>query len=105
MAVERGIIKFFNSERKFGFVTVLDRSGSPTKLEFMFHYNDGFFVRMGPVGPEFKFKTGTIVDGKGVRKLDTPKQGMTIVLVRGRDAKGEKVEKWAFAANYDSFVL
>ncbi len=105
MNVERGIIKFFDRTKKFGFVTVLDDDGSPTKLELYLHYNNGFFVRMGDTEPEFRFKTGTVVDGKGVRNVDIPKKGTSIVFLRGKTvlADVEKVEKWAFAANYDSF--
>jgi len=103
MSIARGIVKFFNAERKFGFVTVLDDDGNPTKLELYFHYNDGFFIRMGDTEPEFRFKTGSIVDGKSVRNVDKPKTGASIVFIPCDVGKNLKVEKWAFAANYDSF--
>lgn len=103
MGIARGIVKFFNADRKFGFVTVLDDEGNATKHELYFHYNDGFFMRMGDTEPEFSFKTGTIVDGKGIRNVDKPKPGASIVFVGCGIGKNLKVEKWAFAANYDSF--
>ena len=104
MSIERGIIKFFSAEKKFGFVTVLDYQGKPTKVELHLSYVNGFFVRMGDTEPEFKFRTGSIVDGKGVRNVDMPKKGVPIVFVRGKTATedGGTIDKWAIAAQYDS---
>lgn len=102
-AVEYGIVKFFKDDKKFGFLTVLDANGDPTKTELFFHYSDGHFMRAGDNEPEFWFETGTMHKGK-VQYIRVPEKGDKLVFTRGRNAKGEKVSKWTFAFHYDSII-
>ena len=101
--VEYGIVKFFKEDKKFGFVTVLDANGDPTKTELFFHYNNGYFLREGATEVEFRYETGSMTD-KGVKHLKLPEKGDKIVFVRGQSTKGEKVAMWGQAAVYDSLI-
>jgi hypothetical protein len=101
--VEYGIVKFFKEEKNFGFVTVLDASGAPTNTELFFHNSNGHFLRVGDSQPDFRYETGTIVDGR-VKHIKPVAKGDKIVFHRGRNDKGEKVAKWAHASQYDSII-
>lgn len=101
--VERGIVEFFKSDKKFGFVRVLDAEGDPTNTVLFFHYGNGNFLREGDDGPDFRYETGSKTDC-GVMDIKAPEKGDMLVLVRGRNAKGEMVAKWGYAWQYDSIV-
>jgi cold shock CspA family protein len=101
--IEYGIVKFFKDDKKFGFVTVLDANGDPTSTELFFHYNNGHFLREGTSEPDFRYETGTMVDGR-VKHIKEPQKGDKVVFVRGSSAKGDKVAKWGSAAQYDSII-
>lgn len=102
--VEYGIVKFFDERegKRFGFLTVLDGDGNPTKEEVFFHYNDGEFIGHDGENPIF---CGSSIqkDGQPVR-LRSPQKDDKLVFLRSAGSRGDKACPWGFAETWDKHV-
>lgn len=80
---EYGTVKMFNSTKGFGFLTVVDAAGMPTKEEIFFHISTGR-------------------SSMGYR-MAAPKAGDKVRFLRVTDNKGRvKASEWLYASDYES---
>ncbi|HOX30202.1 MAG TPA: cold shock domain-containing protein [Candidatus Paceibacterota bacterium] len=81
----RGIVKYFNPAKKFGFI-----KGSDGK-EFFFH-TTAYRI--------FDVKKGQVAFIEAVPKK-APKEGDEIIFIEGQGPKGAKAEYWTFVADLE----
>ncbi|OGG68196.1 hypothetical protein A3E65_00020 [Candidatus Kaiserbacteria bacterium RIFCSPHIGHO2_12_FULL_56_13] len=86
MALERGVVKFFNDEKGYGFLITGEDE------ELFFHRRNGREVTQAADG-------ALSLSYEPLPKGTCPKTYRTVLFERGRDAKGPVAERWGFDPN------
>lgn len=97
--VARASVKFYDADKSFGFVRVLDANGRRTGEELFFHLLAACNLIDGEDSPEFKVVRGR-PDGSSLQR--TPEANDILVIEEGYGNRGRKVQYWNYADEYDS---
>lgn len=91
--MKKGIVKWFNVQKRFGFLTV-----EGEKNDLFFHFNDGYFIDPGKDKPVFS--SATKVRDQRVYPLRDPKQGEEIIFEESKNAQGPIAKPWGYYSTW-----
>ena len=92
VVVERGTVKFFSEEGKYGFVEM------PGSQDVFFHIYDGVNFRVGDDGP---IRVRPKRSSRNKKPIRAPQVGEELVFEKIRSGKGPKAKWWGYASAYE----